>query len=388
MSQFDIVYGYSKANNVETAVRQASVQVREKLSLPHIGTCLVLFNISDEKVTELPYIIKRILNPEQIIGYNVPLLIAGTEVFRKGIIIITFSGLRIVTGVSSKYGDVLTSSEKFVWKILKDAQRMRKSYFLSFSELNYSDSSHLLKGIERGIGRNTYFTGIFSCTELLPSFLLYNENLLNNCSVGMLFLDNTESFAEVGAGFNPLGKGGKITSYRKNRIEKIDNKPAIDFYRHYFGDRVVKDKDYYKTVTIRYPLGFKLENSLGYIITRPIKLNPDGSLDIVKDIISDEIKLMIPTRRLLIESLKESCRNLVQSMKNPKICLVFDSYFRYKLLGTSYSQQLRLAQSALGNVPLVGGVSFYNMGSASFSKIDLGHFIWENSFVTIGWGDK
>jgi hypothetical protein len=388
MNTFDIAYGFSNADKLDTAVRQASVQVRERLSSFRIETCLILFNLPDDQIKDLPYAVKRVLNPGQIIGFSLPLLIVGARIFRRGLIIITFSGCRIVTGVSDKYGDVLSLSEKFSWKILKGSRRVRKSFFLSFSELNYSESFYLLRGTERGIGRNTFFTGIFSCKELGQGSLLYNENVLSDRSVGMFFLDNIESFAQVGSGFSPLGKGGRITAGNKNIIREIDHKPAIDFYRNYFGDRVIKDKEYYETVTMRYPLGFKLGHEPGYIITRPVECKKDGSLVIIKEILSEDIKLMIPTRQLLIESLKKACNNFVVSIKRPKICLVFDSFFRYKLLGTSYIQQLQSVSNILGKTPFVGGVSFYNMGSVSFPKLDLGHFIWENSFVVIGWGEK
>lgn len=387
MTGLDISHGFSKSSNIESAVREASIQIRDKLAHPHINVCIVLFNFSLSKINNLPYVVKRILNPDAMIGFYLPLLLYEEEVFKRGVVIITFSGKDVITGVSSKYGDILNLSERFIWKIVKDAGNKKKSCFISFSEFRYSEPSYFLKSLDRRLGRNTPFTGVFSCREIAPSAIIYNEKVLNDCSVGLLLLENIKSFVEVKSGFNPLGKGGSITSYKKNIIKEIDNKPAIDFYRRYFGDKITQKEGYYNTVVNRYPLGFKIPGYSEYILAKPVKIRNDGSLVLIKDVISPDLKLMISTRKLLIDVFREGCGNLKSSMKNPKIGIVFDSFYRYKLLGVSYSEQLAAAKESLGDIPLVGGISFYNMGTVSLPKVHLGHFIWENSYSLLGLGE-
>ena len=75
-------------------------------------------------------------------------------------------------------------------------------------------------------------------------------------------------------------------------------------------------------------------------------------------------------------------------VRKPKIAIIFDSFFNYKFLGTFYHKQLKILKDMLGQIPLVGGVTFYNMGTLKSSKIGLGHFMCEHSYSFTLWGES
>lgn len=390
MAKIDIAFGFSKRISAEEAVREASIQIRSKFALPKIEYCIVLFNLSADEAKQLSYHIKRTLNPHTVIGCACPYLIADQNVFKKGIVIIGFSGLTVSTQIFTPSANILESSEKFVWRILRDAQGQRREFFLNFLKLDSQSATDFLKGIERGLGRNFPFLSTFSSEEnsLFPFFALYNENIFNSGSIGMLFSGNLEVFLEIKSGFIPLGKGGRITSSNKNVISEIDDKPAVHFYKDYLGEKIVHSAAYFRKATTRYPLGFRIGQSQEYIVVSPLQLKSDGSLVFLKDIDFQDVKIMIPTRDSLIDSLKKSAQNAQNQMRRPRIALLFDSFFRHKFLGLFYYRQLKILKQTLGSIPLVGGISYYNMGTISSSKIGLGHTICENSFSFILLGEK
>ena len=390
MKKVDIAFGFSPNTNAEEAVREASVALRSRLTIPKIELCLVFFSLPRDEVRKLSYNIKRILNPHTIMGCSLPFLISGNDLHKRGVIIVGFSGIEVASGAFSEEHDILEASEKFIWRISRQAHNKRKALFLSFSRLDTFSASDFLKGIERGVGRNIPCLGLFSCEDQVrqETLLLYNENILTKGAIGALFFTGPDIFLSIDSGFSPLGKGGKVTSFDKKVIREIDNRPAVRFYRDYFGEKILTSRHYFRKAMTRYPLGFRLKDHTEYVVGSPLKANPDGSLVFLKDILSEEIKLMIPVRDTLLQAVERSAEESKGYIFDPKLALLFDSFSRHKFLGTYYSKQLEVLQYALDDTPLLGGGSFYSMGSLQSSKIELGHFIFENSysFLLLGTG--
>ena len=382
MSTIDISFGFSPKASAEEAVREASVQLRSRLTNPKIELCLVFFSLPREEVKKLSYNIKRILNPRTILGCSLTSLIAQGDLHKQGVLVIGFSGIEVVTGVLSEEQRLLEASEKFIWRMLRQAQNKRRAFFLSFSRLDTFSASDFLKGVELGLGKNFPYLGLFSCEDQprQDSLLLHNETVLTRGTVGVLFFAGPEVFLGARSGFSHLGKGGRITSYDKKLIKEIDAKPAVRFYKDYFGDKVITSQRYFKKAMARYPLGFKLKGGSEYVISSPLKANPDGSLSLLQDVLSDEVKLMIPVRDTLLNSLEKSVEDSKDRIISPKVALLFDSLSRQKFLGAYYSRQFDVLRGVLEDIPLIGGVSFYSMGSLESSQMGLGHFIFESSF--------
>lgn len=377
MAEVEVGVGFSKNSNLEEAVREASIKLRSKIFSPRPELCLVFFNFYKKEIGELFFNIKRTLNPRIILGYYFPLLIVDEEIFKRGLIIITFSNLQIEGAFSLLKEDVLEDTEKFIWRLLRQVKGRKREFFLSFAVLP-GFPLEFLRGLERGLGKNFPLLGVFSLREESPCFLFYNEEVLEAGVAGILFLNNLKIFSGIDSGFSPLGREGIITSFSKDTIQRIDDFPAIKFYENYFGRKVVESLEYFSRVALRYPLGFRIGSLSNYIISSPRKLNPDGSLQLFKEVLSNQIRLTMPIRERLIEATRAMVKNL--KIKNPRVAFFFDSFTRYKFLKFFYTSGLKAIKSALRDVPLVGGISSYLLGLLSPQEINLGHFIGESSF--------
>ena len=386
MSKIEVGVSFSENPDVEEAVREASIKLRAKFSSAKIDLCLVFFSFSKEEVKKLFPNIKLVLNPSLAVGCSLPLLIAEKKIFSKGLILIAFSNTRVIGGLSPFKDNILEDTEKFIWRLVRRVKGERR-FFLCLANIS-GFSPDFLRGLERGLGRNFPLLGLFSHKEYnLPSFLLYNEDVLRGEGIaGLLFLDDLEAFFEINSGFTPLGKEAFVDSFSKDTIYRIDNSPAVYFYKNYFGEKVESSEEYFQRVSRRYPLGFKTERFPSYIVSSPVKLNPDGSFKLFKEVPSSRVRLTIPIRDKLISCVEETVKKA--KFKSPKVAIFFEGFNRFRFLKFFYPSQLEALKNLLGDIPLVGGVGFYHLGLLSSFDLDLGHFIGENSFSLFILGDK
>ena len=386
MGKIEVGVGFSENPDVEEAVREASIKLRVKFSSTKIDLCLVFFSFSQGEVKKLFSNIKLVLNPSLTVGCSLPLLIAEKKVFSKGLILVAFSNTRVIGNFSPLKKNILEDTEKFIWRLVRRVKGERR-FFLCLANIS-GFSPIFLRGLERGLGRSFPLLGLFSHKEYsLPSFLLYNEDILREEGiVGLLFLDDLEAFFEINSGFTPLGKEAFVDSFSKDTIYKIDNRPAIYFYKNYFGERLENSREYFQRVSRRYPLGFKTEGFPNYIVSSPIKLNSDGSFKLFKEVPSSRVRLTIPIRDKLISCVEETVKKA--KFKSSKVAIFFEGFNRFRFLKFFYPSQLEALKNLLGDTPLVGGVGFYHLGLLSSSDLNLGHFIGENSFSLLILGDK
>ncbi|WP_456484890.1 FIST signal transduction protein [Desulfurobacterium sp.] len=96
-------------------------------------------------------------------------------------------------------------------------------------------------------------------------------------SEGIVFLaikgESIETFRDYAFGWKHLEKKFKITKAFKNRIYEIEDKPVIEFYRHYLGDMFLKNLE---AVTLCFPLMVRRK---GILVARAcIRINEDESM--------------------------------------------------------------------------------------------------------------
>ncbi|WP_456396717.1 sensor domain-containing diguanylate cyclase [Desulfurobacterium sp.] len=96
-------------------------------------------------------------------------------------------------------------------------------------------------------------------------------------SEGIVFLaikgENIETFRDYAFGWRHLEKKFKITKAFKNRIYEIEDKPVIEFYRHYLGDMFLKNLE---AVTLCFPLMVRRKGTL--VARACIRINEDESI--------------------------------------------------------------------------------------------------------------
>ncbi len=131
------------------------------------------------------------------------------------------------------------------------------------------------------------------------------------CSDGVLALavyGDISTQSGVTSDWVPIGKNYKVTRSNEEVVFSIENQPAVNFYKDYFGDSI--NQDIGKNIqdfTVMYPLQVMrgLEQS-EKVIRRPVTVNYDGSVSFDGSVPNDsEIQIMI----------KDSEKNLTETEK-------------------------------------------------------------------------
>ena len=143
-------------------------------------------------------------------------------------------------------------------------------------------------------------------------------------------------------------------------ILEIDNRPAIEIYRKYLGDKfeiLKKNKLFYL-----YPLGAKSNGN--YKLVGIKEILGDESLFYLGNISPGKKgKIMVLKEKLLLENTKK----IVEEEKNkysPRLVIIFDSMVRRKILKGKDNEEKYLIKEILGKETKVVGAYFdYHIGS-------------------------
>jgi len=231
----------------------------------------------------------------------------------------------------------------------------------------------VISAIGAVFGRHFPFAGIYPW-KTLPRFLsIYNNEVVSDSLTGGLVLGKELSVA-VGSthGFKPIGLPFRLKKIQGERVFSLDSgEPAYSIYRHYFQEKLKpleEDEEELRNLFSIYPLGFKTDDGLEYLISVPTKLFVDGSLLVRGELFNDRIvRLMFSTPSLTLESSRNLAAQLKDKVKHIALAFVVESIHRLKVLYPEASREFLSIREELGKeVPVVGLVSDYQVNSIPF----------------------
>jgi hypothetical protein len=192
-----------------------------------------------------------------------------------------------------------------------------------------------------------------------------NDKVYSGAVVGLGMRGNVKIGIGVKHGWMPIGLPRKVTKSQGAVLYELDNKPAIDIYKEYFGEELASEieKEKLARLAITYPLGMKIEGHNEMLIRDAISVDKDGSLTCAAEIPEgSEIQLMMGSREEAIRVAEEAAHNAVAQLggAQPKAVIIFNCIARHKLFGEFSSQEIKAIQKAVGvDTPLIG---FYTYG--------------------------
>lgn len=168
-------------------------------------------------------------------------------------------------------------------------------------------------------------------------------------------------------GWIPIGVPSIVTSAEGTVVHTINNRPAIEMYKEYFGE-VAKELETEKLarLAITYPLGIAVSGYDEMFIRDPLTVLPSGAINFAAEIpVGSEIQLMIGSENEAIEAAgvagKDAKSNL--GWNKTRAAFIFNCVARKKLLGERVEEEIRVVKKEIGeDVPLLG---FYTYGELS-----------------------
>ena len=162
----------------------------------------------------------------------------------------------------------------------------------------------------------------------------------------------------VGHGWKPVSKPYVVTKSKANVIYKIDNKPAIQIYKEFFGKKVRQ--------IIKQPLGsLALENPIGmptisgnYILRHPFTVKKDGSIVMSGEVPEQSvIRIMHATPKDNVKAAEDAAKNALKMLgrAKPAMALVIDCGARYMLRGQKVAdKEIEAIKKVVGDIPIAG----------------------------------
>jgi hypothetical protein len=368
----NISIGFSQYPDPQKAVLQACVQVKNQLN--SIDTDLVIIFASPEYVVpEIQAVIARTLRPKRLVGSSTGGIILPNGVTNRGIAIVGINSDEILFGISAigdiDKQDMYTAGFALARRAVQDLNMSHREAFITFSEGIEKNNSHYIRGVKESLGSGFPVLGAISSDDFKYKRLtqFFQDQILHNSAVGLLLGGSFHLALGCKHGFKPLGKPRTITKVDGYIIRTIDNKPAVEIYKHFLGP----EAEGLKNATLNsyaalYPLGIYLEEPRQYLLRNLIDILEDGSIVCHEGVPQGaEVHLMISNSDSCLSSAIEAAKLTKASLgdKPAKLVLVFESLARHKILGSSAFGEIQAIKNILGHtIPIAGMCSYGELG--------------------------
>ena len=211
----------------------------------------------------------------------------------------------------------------------------------------------------------------------------YGNEVLQNALPLLLFSGDLECEFTVNNSWRPLGMRARVTDVSGTTVRKIEDMPALDFYRYYVGP--------HGHPAAEFPLAVFDEDENHFYVRTPMDFDEDsGSVSFAGPIpLGATVQLTETTREQMIENTQTSIESAFQQATQtwrPSAALVFSCVTRKGILGTRTSEELHILKNHLpAHVPIMGFYSFGEFSPLQKNQISRMH---SSTMVTLLLGEK
>ena len=200
---------------------------------------------------------------------------------------------------------------------------------------------------------------------MVATYAFTNDKSANNGLVTVVL--DTEKVEVQGlaiCGWEPLGATNLITKAEGNVIYTINDQPAVEIFKDFFGEyHSVDEAD--GTVAIastQYPIQIKRES--GFVLRAPLNVNEeDGSLIMAGPIkTGEEFRFSIAPGFEIIEETVDGFKTFRDQNKDVDALILFSCMARHLSLGPLVEQEIE-GISELWDAPLAGFFTYGEIGS-------------------------
>jgi len=230
-------YKYSNLQNLENFIHKNN-EFKNKNTLLQIFTGITNLDY----IQNLISVIKKLLPEIKIIGSTTSGEIIGDSVYDNSTILsfTTFDSTTITTHFTKNKEHSYNTAQALIEQFDKNKNPRVAISFTDGLNTNgeaflnaFNDYDHTLTVAGGLAGDNRTFTGTVVFTE--------NKILKNGAVVALLYNKDLIVTTKVNFGWKNLGKKLKITKVKENIVYEIDNIKAVDIYKKYLGEQVIKN---------------------------------------------------------------------------------------------------------------------------------------------------
>jgi hypothetical protein len=365
----DIGIGLSTEKDPFLAAKEAMKSASMNMPTKKIDLGLVFSSIDLSSIGLLKAL-SISLGDVPLIGCSGQAIISNQGIFKRGLAIMLLSfpksiyfNVACVRDIKAK--TALSAGRELGEKLLYEFRDVPRDLSVIFSDGLMEEGSNLIFGLQERLGKSFPLVGASASDNLrfLKTYLYFNQELLSDSAVGILWGGKLNFGLGIRHGWKPLGKPRTVTKSEGNKVSEIDDRPAAKIYEEYFAKNLSELQKEIRRISILYPIGIYMPGEEEYILRNILSIENNGSLRLQGNVSpGSSVRLMIGT--------KESCLNATQQAVNEaqkvsfgpidksrvkNFVLVFDSVSRYMLLRRAAQQELEIIKDGFGNnTPIIG----------------------------------
>ncbi len=236
-----------------------------------------------------------------------------------------------------------------------------KHVFLLTDGVNINGSK-LVEGIKNIIGSNVPITGGLAGDgfDFAQTAVIANDYSRDKIIVYAAFYGKIKSGCAACGGWDTFGIERVVTKSEDNILYEIDNKPALDIYKEYLGE---KAKDLPGS-GLRFPMSFRLKNSQDSVIRTMLDIDEKNNSMIFRaDIPQGSLcKLMKANNYTLVDAAKTAAESALKmlSLEKAELAVVVNCVGRRVVLKQRTEEEIENIRGILGDETVVTG--YYSYG--------------------------
>lgn len=369
--------GFSQQTNTPLATQEALQEALKQLNDNQPSFAMIV-NTAHYAPQEILKITQKIIPNTCLIGCSTAGIILPNCVVDRGIGIFALSTdeLKIETGYVTHLPmqNMLSAGTTFGNNIAPRFGLQQRKLFLFLMDGLLHDTEGLCQGLKHQLGNILPIVGAKSCDSFRfqETWQYDQDKVFSQGAVGALFNGYSKTALSCKHGWRPLGKPRNIDEMEGRVLKSIDGQPALNLYKEFFPEDFASLKDSgLNQLKIRYPLGIKIPGkNKGYLLRNITHALDDGSLVCQDNLIAKApVHIMIGNTDACLEAAEEAAQDIKEQLsgQKPKFILIMDSLLRYKILGRSAYQEIRMIKNILGiDVPVFG---MYANGEISSTQV-------------------
>ncbi|MFZ3563957.1 FIST signal transduction protein [Tenacibaculum finnmarkense] len=234
-------------------------------------------------------------------------------------------------------------------------------YVFLVSEGSFINASQLTKGMNAATNNNLLITGALcaDAARFEKTVSSYNENPTSGEIIAIgLYGESLEVSFAINGGWTPFGPERIVTKSKGNILYELDNKPALNLYKKYLGD---KSKEL-PGAALLYPLKVKSTNNKQSIVRTILNINEaDNSMILAGDILENsKVQLMMTNVDNIVNAAELAAINASElRTKKPELAILVSCIGRKLVLDQRVEEEVEEVVEVIGTQTTVCGLYSY-----------------------------
>ncbi|MEP5340849.1 MAG: FIST N-terminal domain-containing protein [Algibacter sp.] len=235
-------------------------------------------------------------------------------------------------------------------------------YVFVLSEGSFVNGSELTKGMNASFENNILITGGLcgDAARFEKTVASYNENPKPGEIIAIGFYGETlEVSFSIHGGWTPFGPERVVTKSSSNVLYELDNKPALDLYKKYLGDKSIE----LPAAALLYPLNVKSIEEKQSFVRTILNINEDENTMILAGDIPEnsKVQLMMTNVDNIANASERAARQALElRTSKPQLALLVSCIGRKLVLDQRVEEEIEEVVAVLGNETTICG--FYSYG--------------------------